>query len=132
MNRIFRTTVAAAAVIGVAGVAQAQEQVRIVGSSTVYPFASYVAEEFGAITEYPTPVIESTGSGGGMKLFCNGVGEDTPDITNASRAVKKSEYDRCMANGVKEIVEVKIGYDGIVLANSKKQEKVPSNLSHRS
>ncbi|MEX1346976.1 MAG: PstS family phosphate ABC transporter substrate-binding protein, partial [Desulfobacterales bacterium] len=92
----------------------------IVGSSTVYPFATVVAEQFGKSTDYKTPKIESTGSGGGLKLFCAGVGVEHPDITNASRAIKKSEYDTCMANGVKEIVEVKIGYDGIVMANSKK------------
>ena len=98
----------------------ARDYISIVGSSTVYPFATVVAEQFGRTTDYKTPKIESTGSGGGLKLFCAGVGVETPDITNASRAIKKSEYDTCMANGVKEIVEVKIGYDGIVMANSKK------------
>ena len=97
----------------------ARDYINIVGSSTVYPFATVVAEQFGKSTAYKTPKIESTGSGGGFKLFCAGVGVEHPDITNASRAIKKSEYDRCMANAVKEIVEVKIGYDGIVLANSK-------------
>jgi len=98
----------------------ARDYINIVGSSTVYPFATVVAEQFGKSTSFKTPKIESTGSGGGLKLFCAGVGVEHPDITNASRAIKKSEYDRCMANGVKEIVEVKIGYDGIVMANSKK------------
>jgi len=98
----------------------ARDYINIVGSSTVYPFATVVAEQFGKSTSYKTPKIESTGSGGGLKLFCAGVGVEHPDITNASRAIKKSEYDTCVANGVKEIVEVKIGYDGIVLANSKK------------
>jgi phosphate transport system substrate-binding protein len=98
----------------------ARDYINIVGSSTVYPFATVVAEQFGKSTSYKTPKIESTGSGGGLKLFCAGVGVEHPDITNASRAIKKSEYDRCMENGVKEIVEVKIGYDGIVMANSKK------------
>jgi phosphate transport system substrate-binding protein len=79
-----------------------------------------VAEQFGKTTSFKTPKIESTGSGGGFKLFCAGVGVEHPDITNASRAIKKSEYEKCQANGVKEIVEVKIGYDGIVVANSKK------------
>jgi phosphate transport system substrate-binding protein len=97
----------------------ARDYISIVGSSTVYPFATVVAEQFGKSTSYKTPKIESTGSGGGFKLFCAGVGVEHPDISNASRAIKKSEYDRCMENGVKEIVEVKIGYDGIVLANSK-------------
>jgi phosphate transport system substrate-binding protein len=88
-----------------------------------------VAEQFGRTTQYKTPKIESTGSGGGLKLFCAGVGVETPDITNASRAIKKSEYDTCMANGVKGIIEVKIGYDGIVLANSKKA--APLKLSRK-
>ncbi|GAB2729352.1 MULTISPECIES: PstS family phosphate ABC transporter substrate-binding protein [Halomonas] len=117
-NRAFKTTVLAAAVIGAVGVAQARDQVRIVGSSTVYPFASYVAEEFGAITDYPTPVIESTGSGGGLRLFCNGVGEGTPDISNASRRIKPSEFERCAENGVTDITEAFIGYDGIAFAQS--------------
>ena len=98
----------------------ARDYINIVGSSTVYPFATVVAEQFGKSTTYKTPKIESTGSGGGFKLFCAGVGVEHPDITNASRAIKKSEFDTCVANGVKEVVEVKIGYDGIVLANSKK------------
>ena len=98
----------------------ARDYINIVGSSTVYPFATVVAEQFGKSSSYKTPKIESTGSGGGFKLFCAGVGVEHPDITNASRAIKKSEFDTCVANGVKEIVEVKIGYDGIVLANSKK------------
>ncbi|WP_446011199.1 PstS family phosphate ABC transporter substrate-binding protein [Candidatus Electrothrix sp.] len=100
--------------------ASGRDYVSIVGSSTVYPFATTVAERFGKTSSFKTPKIESTGSGGGMKLFCAGTAIDTPDITNASRRIKKSEYDSCMKNGVKEIVEVKVGYDGIVLANSKK------------
>ncbi|MBB3140154.1 PstS family phosphate ABC transporter substrate-binding protein [Halomonas organivorans] len=122
MNRILKTTAIAAAVMGVVGVAQAREQVRIVGSSTVYPFASYVAEEFGATTDHPTPVIESTGSGGGLRLFCNGVGDDTPDITNASRRMKPSEFERCAENGVTDITEAFIGYDGIAFAESSENE----------
>ena len=118
MNRILKTTAIAAAVMGVVGVAQARDQVRIVGSSTVYPFSSYVAEEFGATTDFPTPVIESTGSGGGMKLFCSGLGDDTPDITNASRRMKTSEFETCEANGVTDITEAFIGYDGIAFAQS--------------
>lgn len=97
----------------------ARDYISIVGSSTVYPFATVVAEQFGKTTGSKTPKIESTGSGGGFKLFCSGVGVDFPDITNASRAIKSSEMKACADNGVKEIVEVKIGYDGIVLANSK-------------
>jgi len=98
----------------------ARDYISIVGSSTVYPFATVVAEQFGKTTGSKTPKIESTGSGGGFKLFCGGVGVSYPDITNASRAIKSSEMKTCADNGVKEIVEVKIGYDGIVLANSKK------------
>jgi phosphate transport system substrate-binding protein len=105
---------------GVAGAGSARDYISIVGSSTVYPFATVVAEQFGKSTSFKTPKIESTGSGGGLKLFCAGVGVEHPDITNASRRIKQSEYERCVSNGVKEIVEVKIGYDGIVMANSKK------------
>lgn len=100
----------------------ARDYISIVGSSTVYPFATVVAEQFGKTTAFKTPKIESTGSGGGFKLFCAGVGVEHPDITNASRAIKGSECEKCAKNGVTEIVEVKIGYDGIVLANSKKSE----------
>jgi phosphate transport system substrate-binding protein len=100
--------------------AAGRDYISIVGSSTVYPFATVVAEQFGKTTSYKTPKIESTGSGGGFKLFCAGVGVEHPDITNASRRMKASEFEQCQQNGVKEIVEVKIGYDGIVIANSKK------------
>lgn len=106
---------------GFSGTAQAQagrDYIYIVGSSTVYPFATVVAERFGRGTEFKTPKVESTGSGGGLKLFCDGVGVDHPDITNASRAIKQSEVDSCASNGVTEIIEVKIGYDGIVIANA--------------
>ena len=98
--------------------------ISIVGSSTVYPFATVVAEQYGKTTQFKTPKIESTGSGGGLKLFCSGIGVEHPDITNASRAIKKSEQEKCAANGIKDIVEVKIGYDGIVLANSKKSDQM--------
>ena len=108
---------AVATLTALAGTAHARDQIRIVGSSTVYPFASYVVEEFGATTQHPTPVIESTGSGGGFKLFCAGPGLDTPDITNASRRIKVSELKRCQKNGVEKITEAVIGSDGIVLAN---------------
>jgi phosphate transport system substrate-binding protein len=100
--------------------AASRDYISIVGSSTVYPFATVVAETFGKTTNFKTPKIESTGSGGGMKLFCSGVGVEHPDITNASRRIKKSEFEKCQKNGVKEIVEVKVGYDGIAVANSKK------------
>ena len=96
-----------------------RDYVSIVGSSTVYPFATVVAEYFGRASRFKTPKIESTGSGGGLKLFCSGVGVQFPDITNSSRRIKASEVAGCEANGVTEIVEVKIGYDGIVVANAK-------------
>jgi len=102
--------------------AAARDYVSIVGSSTVYPFATVVAERFGKSTGNPTPKVESTGSGGGMKLFCSGVGTKHPDITNASRRMKVSEYQLCQKNGVTDVVEVLIGYDGIVVANSKTKE----------
>jgi phosphate transport system substrate-binding protein len=108
------------AITGMTVQAQGRDTVSIVGSSTVYPFATVVAERFGRSTSFKTPKIESTGSGGGLKLFCKGVGTGTPDITNASRRIKRSEYDRCQDNGVKDIVEVLVGYDGIAIANSKK------------
>lgn len=98
--------------------ASAREAVEVVGSSTVYPFATVVAERYGRSSGMPTPKIESTGSGGGMKLFCSGVGTNYPDITNASRRIKKSEFNKCQSNGVKDVIEVHIGYDGIVIANS--------------
>jgi phosphate transport system substrate-binding protein len=108
-----------ATVISTTAIAQAgRDYIYIVGSSTVYPFATVVAERFGRGTEFKTPKVESTGSGGGLKLFCDGVGVDYPDITNSSRAIKSSEVEACATNGITEIVEVKIGYDGIVIANA--------------
>ncbi len=102
----------------------ARDNISIVGSSTVFPFATVVAERFGKITDFKTPTIESTGSGGGMKLFCKGLGVDTPDVTNSSRRIKKSEFDQCQTNGVTDIVEALIGYDGIAVANSNKSEQL--------
>ncbi|MBB4267241.1 substrate-binding domain-containing protein [Roseospira visakhapatnamensis] len=110
---------AAVATVGVAGVAEARDQIRIVGSSTVYPFTTVVAETFGKKTGMPTPVVESTGSGGGFKLFCAGLGVEHPDFTNASRAIKSSEVETCASNGVEAVTELKVGYDGIVMANAK-------------
>jgi len=98
--------------------AQAQQQIKIVGSSTVFPFITSVAERFGKNTNFKTPIVESTGSGGGLKLFCSGIGSLTPDIASASRRIKFSEVELCSQNGVVDIVEIKIGFDGIVLANS--------------
>lgn len=116
--RNIAIAVGLAAVTTTAGAQSARDQISIVGSSTVYPFATVVAERFGQTSEFKTPKIESTGSGGGMKLFCSGVGVEHPDITNASRRMKKSEFDNCQANGVTDITEVLIGYDGIAVANS--------------
>ena len=103
--------------------ALARDQIRVVGSSTVFPFSTSVAERFGKTTEFQTPVVESTGSGGGLKLFCSGVDEQTPDITNSSRRIKLSEVELCEGNGVTDIVEIMIGYDGIILANKKGAER---------
>jgi phosphate transport system substrate-binding protein len=100
--------------------AVARDQIRIVGSSTVYPFTTAVAEQFGKTTGMATPIVESTGTGGGMKLFCAGVGVDHPDATNASRRIKSGEFEDCKKNGVTDVIELKIGFDGLTLANSKK------------
>ncbi len=108
----------------VAGPSVARDQIRIVGSSTVFPFSTAVAEQFGRTSPFKTPIVESTGSGGGLKLFCAGDGDDTPDIANSSRRIKSSEVSLCDENGVKEIVEIRIGFDGIVLANSRKSEPI--------
>lgn len=109
--------------LNLAGAAE-RNYISVVGSSTVYPFATVVAEQFGKTTKFKTPKIESTGSGGGLKLFCNGIGVKYPDIANSSRRIKKSEVDMCTRNGIKEITEIKIGYDGIVIANSKKAKRM--------
>lgn len=125
-NKYLLPAILLAAAMAPSAAAEAadREQIRIVGSSTVYPFSSYVAEEFGETTGHSTPVVESTGSGGGMKIFCRGNGLDTPDITNASRRMKPSEYERCRDNGVTDITEFVIGYDGIVLAQAKENPAI--------
>jgi phosphate transport system substrate-binding protein len=120
---------AALATLALAGQAEARDQMRIVGSSTVFPFSTAVAEQFGRVGQFKTPVVESTGTGGGFKLFCAGAGVDHPDISNASRKIKDSEIEDCAKNGVAAITEVKIGYDGIVLASSK--ATAPINLTVR-
>jgi phosphate transport system substrate-binding protein len=97
----------------------ARDSINIVGSSTVYPFTTTVAEQFGRQGKFKTPKVESTGTGGGLKLFCNGVGPQYPDIANASRRIKPAELQTCAQNGVKDVVEIKVGYDGIVLAQNK-------------
>ena len=110
-----------------AGSALARDQIRVVGSSTVYPFTTAVAEQFGKLGTFKTPVVESTGTGGGFKLFCEGVGEATADVTNASRPITKSEFETCAGNGVTEIIGLEIGFDGIVIAESK--EGAPLELT---
>jgi len=122
MKKAVVFSMAVALIAATAGMVQAQQRdsISIVGSSTVYPFATVVAEKFGKAGSFKAPKIESTGTGGGFKLFCGGVGVQHPDMTNASRAIKASEFEACQKNGVTDIVEVKIGYDGIVVANSKK------------
>ena len=123
MKRTLILAVVAAST-AVASQVQARDYISIVGSSTVYPFATVVAEQFGKTTDFKTPKIESTGSGGGLKLFCAGVGVEHPDVTNASRRIKESEVEKCAGNGVNEIIEVKVGYDGIVFANSRKADPI--------
>lgn len=112
----------------VAAAQSARDYISIVGSSTVYPFSTTVAEQFGKSSSFKTPKVESTGTGGGIKLFCAGVGVQHPDIANASRRIKASEVEQCAKNGVAEIVEVKIGYDGIAIANSKKAKRYQLSL----
>jgi len=114
ITRLFAITLSIAAV---SSESFARDNIQVVGSSTVYPFTTVIAEEFGNNTKYRTPIIESTGTGGGMKLFCSGVGTNYPDLSNASRTIKKSELAKCKKNKVTP-VEIKIGYDGIVLANA--------------
>lgn len=109
--------------------AASRDYISIVGSSTVYPFVTVAAENFGKKTAFKTPKIEATGTGGGFKLFIAGVGVETPDMVNASRTIKTSEFETARKNGVTEIMEVKIGYDGIVVANALKSELL--DLSHR-
>lgn len=120
MNGMLKKAILALALLIVGtGMAQARDQVKVTGSSTVFPFSSYVAEELGATTKFPAPVVESTGSGGGHKLFGAGVGPNTPDIANSSRRMKDTEFEAAAKNGVTDITEAKIGYDGIVIAQSK-------------
>ncbi len=124
---LLLTALAATATFGLAGEASAQaarDQIRVVGSSTVYPFTTTVAERFSQTGGFKAPIVESTGTGGGMKLFCAGVGTQHPDMTNASRAITKAEYEQCAANGVKEIVEMKVGFDGIAIAMKKGGQQV--------
>jgi phosphate transport system substrate-binding protein len=122
--RSIALSAAAAAVVGSvalagAALAQSRDQIRVVGSSTVYPFTTAVAEQFAKTGGGKAPVVESTGTGGGFKLFCAGVGVGHPDVSNASRRIKKSEFETCAKNGAKDIIEIKVGYDGLSIAQSK-------------
>ena len=117
-SALLASAVVAAASAAPAALAQSRDQIRIVGSSTVFPYTQAVAEQFAGMTGNPSPVVESTGTGGGMQIFCEGVGPDHPDITGASRAMRDSEYEACIANGVDNITEVLIGYDGLSIAHS--------------
>ncbi len=126
-----KLALAVATTLLLAGTAHAQsarDYISIVGSSTVYPFTTAVAEQFGKSNRFKTPKVESTGTGGGFKLFCAGVGVQHPDVSNASRAIKKSEIESCAKNGVTEIVEINIGFDGIVVASSKKTKPMPLTI----
>ena len=118
MRHLTTAAVTAIAAFAVAGTAAARDQIKIVGSSTVFPYTQAVAEEFANKTGNPSPVVESTGTGGGMKVFCQGVGEGHPDLTGASRAMKASEYALCAENGVDSVSEVLIGYDGLSVAHA--------------
>jgi phosphate transport system substrate-binding protein len=114
MNKVLTTT---AILTLTSTMAYARDNIQIAGSSTVLPYASIVAEAFGDNTDFPTPVVESGGSSSGLKRFCEGVGENTIDIANASRAIREKEIKACAENGVTDITEVRIGYDGIVFAS---------------
>jgi phosphate transport system substrate-binding protein len=121
-RNILISSLAVGVICAASSVAQAQsarDSINIVGSSTVYPFTTTVAEQFGRAGKFKTPKVESTGTGGGLKLFCNGVGPQFPDIANASRRIKPAELATCAKNGVKDVVEIKVGYDGIVMAENK-------------
>src|SRR5690606_21419550 len=117
---IAAALIAGAVMLPTVQAASGRDYVSVVGSSTVYPFTTTVAEQFGRATRFKTPKVEATGTGGGIKLFCSGVGVQHPDVVNASRAIKQSEIDACARTGVRDIIEVKVGYDGIVVAGSKK------------
>ena len=112
----------AVATTALTGAAYARDQIRVVGSSTVFPYSQAVAEQFANATGSAAPIVEGTGTGGGMKIFCQGIGGDNPDLTGASRAMKKSEYEACAAAGVTDITELQLGYDGLSLAVSRGSE----------
>jgi phosphate transport system substrate-binding protein len=129
LKSMFLAAACAALALAIASEAEARDQIRIVGSSTVYPFTTAVAESFGKNTGMKTPIVEATGTGGGMKLFCAGAGVDHPDITNASRRIKKGEFETCQKSGVNEVVELNIGFDGLTIAHSKNSTPVQLTLA---
>jgi len=107
------TTSALALLALSAGSAAARDQIRVVGSSTVFPYTQAVAEQFANNTGAPSPIVESTGTGGGMRIFCGGIGEGHPDMTGASRSMRGSEFELCVQNGVADITEGLLAYDGL-------------------
>lgn len=129
-NRIFIALTSIAVLLSAVTFAANRDSISIVGSSTVFPFSKVVAERFGRITKFKTPTVEATGTGGGFKEFCKGLGVQYPDITNASRRIKASEFAYCRKHGVKNIIEVLIGYDGIVLANSVRSKQMSLSTKH--
>ena len=122
LMRLTASTLAIAAFSAGAAAAQSRQEIRIVGSSTVFPYTQAVAEQFSNVTGAPAPIVESTGTGGGMQVFCEGIGEQYPDITGASRAMEASEYELCQTNGVTDITEALIGYDGLSLVVAQANE----------
>ncbi len=118
MNKATLLAVSIVSGLAMSTAAEARDQIRIVGSSTVYPFTTAVAEQFGKAGN-KTPIVESTGTGGGFKIFCEGVGVDKADATNASRRIKKGEFELCQKNGVTEVIEIEVGIDGLTMAQSK-------------
>jgi phosphate transport system substrate-binding protein len=129
LRLLKRLSLASIVAIAPSNVAHARDQIRVVGSSTVYPFTTTAAEQFGRSSTFKTPVVEATGTGGGIKLFCAGLGINRPDATNASRRMKLSEFNDCQAKGVKDIIELNIGFDGLTLAQSKKARPLRLTLA---
>ncbi|WP_341861444.1 substrate-binding domain-containing protein [Gymnodinialimonas sp. 57CJ19] len=120
--KISVSVVALAAVSATSALAQGREEIRVVGSSTVFPYSQAVAEQFANLTGAPSPIVESTGTGGGMQIFCGGIGEAHADVTGASRAMRASEFELCQENGVTDITEIYFGSDGLSLAISRDSE----------
>jgi len=123
MKKLILGAASMALVAACSSQAFARDQIRVVGSSTVYPFTTTVAEQFGKTTGFKAPIVEATGTGGGFKIFCAGIGTSHPDFNNASRAIKKGEVELCAKKGI-TVTEMKVGYDGIVFANSNKADRL--------